>query len=222
MSKSDANRYLDDEKKYLCTANNLLKFALQGFRDTNILEEQQGSPHLTMAGYTAARSQLTKALLFGKIEACAGLALFNQQGIGGPINLYNQKLFLTIGSKFEHPACKQTLAQLQNNNYNVEKEANIWVNHIQHKRDLDKEITTSELAINSNFLADDLKKSGVSLDAYNAHILIVKPKEEIAENYNYNYPQAASTTANSAEIDANEEEIKEEMKILGKFCCQII
>ncbi|AAY61293.1 hypothetical protein RFEPED_0410 [Rickettsia felis str. Pedreira] len=184
MSKSDASRYLDENKTILCTANNLYKRALEGFNDTNILKEQQGLTHLVMSGYTVARSQLTKALLFGKIDACAGLALFNQQGIGGPVSPYNQKLFLTIGSKFGHPACIQALKNLQNNNCDVEKEANIWVNHINtYKIDLNKEITIKDIQLVDLTLGNALLKNDIRLDTYNAHIHITKTKEEITEAF---------------------------------------
>lgn len=181
MSKS-----VDNAISY--TANNYYKYALEGFNNANMLKNQQGLTPLIIANYTTARSQLTEALLFGKIEACAGLALFNQQGIGGPANPYNQKLFLTIGSKFENEACKQALAQLQNNNYNVEKEADIWVKHINtYKRDLDKEITTSELATSHIFLKNELVKNSIGLDAYNSNINVTKTREEIAASSEYDH-----------------------------------
>ena len=110
MSKPDEGRYLDKNKTILRTANNLYKEGLEGFKSTNMLKEINGGiTPLVLSGYNIARSELTEALLFGKIDACAGLALFNQTGIGGSISPYNQKLFLTIGSKFEHPACIQAL-----------------------------------------------------------------------------------------------------------------
>ncbi|HJD55072.1 MAG TPA: hypothetical protein LFW21_00070 [Rickettsia endosymbiont of Pyrocoelia pectoralis] len=83
MSKTDGGRYLDKDKTLLYTANNLYKQALQGFNNTKILETHENLTPLVKGGYIAARSELTQALLFGKFEACSGLALFNQQGIGG-------------------------------------------------------------------------------------------------------------------------------------------
>lgn len=181
MSKSDSSNI----KIRVYTANSLYKQGLEGFKNTNILKEQQGTTPLVIAGYTAARSQLTEALLFGNTESCAALSYFNQEGIGGVKSQYNQKLFLTIGSKLRNQKCTSTLTNLQNNNCDVEREANIWVNHINtYKRDLDKEITTPELAASSTFLENALKQNNISLEAYNNHILIVKSKEEIAASYN--------------------------------------
>ncbi|KJV81221.1 hypothetical protein RHORCCE3_0403 [Rickettsia hoogstraalii str. RCCE3] len=42
MSKSDANRYLDDDKKDLYTANNYYKYALQNMNNVTISKAQQG------------------------------------------------------------------------------------------------------------------------------------------------------------------------------------
>lgn len=185
MSKSDEGRYLDKNKTILRTANNLYKEGLEGFKSTNMLKEINGGiTPLVLSGYNIARSELTEALLFGKIDACAGLALFNQTGIGGSISPYNQKLFLTIGSKFEHPACIQALKNLQNNNCDVEKEANIWVNHINtYKIDLNKEITIKDIQLVEMTLGNALLKNDIRLDAYNAHIHITKSEEEIAETF---------------------------------------
>ena len=226
MSKSNTDHYFDDDKKDLYTANNYYKYALSGFNNTNTLKEQQGLTPLVIAGYTTARGQLTKALLFGKIEACAGLALFNQQGIGGPTSPYNQKLFLVIGSKCGNQACVQALAKLQNNNYDVEKEANIWVNHINtYKRDLNKEITTPELAASSSFLEDELKKNNISLEAYNAHILITKTKEEVAETFvpppapkqsNYYDPHYNKNTTTTTNTYIPPEQPKQSVKPTGQ------
>ncbi|ABE04627.1 Sca4 family protein [Rickettsia bellii] len=184
MSKSDNHNYLDKNETIICTANNLYKEALEFFNNIRNIEQNQGVTALVKKGYIAARIELTQSLLFGKIEACSGLAVFNQQGIGGPISPYNQKLFLVIGSKLGYQACKQALAQLPNNNYNVEQEANVWVNHINtYKRDLNKEITTPELSASSIFLKNDLKKNNISFDAYNTHFNILSIDEELETNY---------------------------------------
>ena len=193
MSKSI---YLDEEKTILCTANNLYKLSLKVYNETQMLKEERGLTPAIEAIYITSRSQLTKALLFGKIEACAGLALYNQQGIGGSASPYNQKLFLTIGSKLGDQACKKGLTLLQNNNLNVEQEANIWVNHInKYKRGLDEVIQIEEISTSSIFLENDLKKYGVDLDAYNSHFRIYKANEEIAADHNYTPPPQPKQTA---------------------------
>lgn len=184
MSKSDNHCYLDKNETIIYTANNLHNSALEFFNNIRNIEQNQGVTALVTKGYIAARIELTQSLLFGKIEACIGLAVFNQRGIGGPISRYNEKLFLTIGSKLGNQLCKQTLTQLSNNNYNVEQEANIWANHINtYKRDLNTEITTPELSASSIFLKNDLKNDGISLDAYNAHFNILSVDEESETNY---------------------------------------
>ncbi|KJV81222.1 hypothetical protein RHORCCE3_0404 [Rickettsia hoogstraalii str. RCCE3] len=129
-----------------------------------------------------SKSKLTNALLFGKIEACAGLAYINREGLGGSKNPYNEKLFLVIGSKLGNQSCMQTLAQLQNNNYDVEKEATIWANHINtYKRDLDKEITTQELAASQIFLKNELIKNSIGLNAYNSNINVTKSEASLPD-----------------------------------------
>ncbi|MEY4463662.1 MAG: hypothetical protein RLZZ81_633 [Pseudomonadota bacterium] len=225
MSKSDDSRYLDEEKKLLYTANNLCKRALEGFNNTKILEAQGGLTPLVISGYTTARSKLTQALLFGNTEACAPLSYFNQEGIGGVKSPYNQKLFLAIGSKLGNQKCTIALTKLQNNNYDVEKEANIWINHITHIRNLDQEITNTELTAITIFLKNDLIKHGIGLGVYDAHILIVKSETEIAETFvpapapkqsNYYDPHHNYTTTTTTNTYIPPEQPKQSVKPMGQ------
>ncbi|MCC8369162.1 MAG: hypothetical protein LN573_03740 [Rickettsia endosymbiont of Oxypoda opaca] len=216
MAKSDSNRYLDDNKTDLYTANNLYKYALKGFNDTNILKEQQGLTKLAIQGYKIARSQLTDALLFGKVEVCSGLAHFNKEGIGGAKNAYNEKLFLVIGSKLGNETCIKALTTLQNTS-DVEKEATIWVNFInKNKKNPDAKIPTADLVHAEGVLKDMLLNDSINLDAYNSHINITKSNQAETTPINNTPHQQTTTTTYHQPSTGENDPYKQPVKPMGQ------
>ncbi|WP_341792898.1 hypothetical protein [Rickettsia endosymbiont of Ceutorhynchus obstrictus] len=193
MAKSDSNRYLDDNKTDLYTANNLYKYALKGFENTNILKEQQGLTKLAIDGYKIVKWRLTEALLFGKAEAAAALAYMNREGLGIEKNLYQDKLFVSIGNKLGDATCRDLITKRDYSN--VEKEANIWVNFIKsNKRNPDAEIPTADLVYAEGVLKDMLLNNSIKLDAYNSHIDIIK-LDQAETTHAPNIPHPQTTTA---------------------------